>query len=135
MMVFFDTNIFIYVVSGAPADQHRKQVAQRLLAGTDFGISVQVLQEFMDVTLRNSELGLSPQEISEMVGFMATYPIVETSVALARSAFEIKNRFQVRYWDAAIIAAAQELGCETLYTEDLNHGQDFGGVKVLNPFV
>jgi predicted nucleic acid-binding protein len=38
------------------------------------------------------------------------------------------------YWDAAIVAAARKLGCETLYSEDLNRGQDYGGVIVRNPF-
>ncbi len=134
-MVFFDTNIFIYVVSGAPADQANKDVAKRLIADTDFGLSVQILQEFMDVTLRKKHLGLSNDEISAMIDIMVTYPVVETSVALARRAFQLKARFDIRYWDAAIIAAAQELGCHTLYSEDLNHGQDYEGVRVVNPFV
>lgn len=134
-MVFFDTNIFIYVVSAARADGARKQIAQRLMAESDFGISVQVLQEFMDVALRKKHLGLTPEEIADMVSFMITYPVVETSVSLARHAFQIKTRYDIHYWDATILAAAQELGCHTLYSEDLNHGQNYDGVKVLNPFI
>lgn len=134
-MVFFDTNIFIYVVSAASADQANKQIAQRLMTESDFGLSVQILQEFMDVTLRKQHLGLSPEEISAMINLMVTYPMVETSVSLARHAFVIKTRFQIRYWDAAILAAALELGCHTLYSEDLNHGQNYDGVKVINPFL
>ncbi len=133
-MVFFDTNIFIYVVSGAPADRPNREIAQRLMAESEFGLSVQILQEFMDVTLRKKHLGLTHEEISDMVNKMATYPLVETTVQLARRTFQIKTRFDIRYWDAAMIAAALELGCHTLYTEDLNHGQDYGGVRVINPF-
>ena len=134
-MVFLDTNIFLYVVSRAEEDQSHKQIAQRLIAESDFGVSVQILQEFMDVTLRKKQLGLSIEEITGMVNYMATYPVAETSVALARRAFDIKNRFQIRYWDATLIAAAQELGCHTLYSEDFNHGQDYDGVRVVNPFL
>jgi predicted nucleic acid-binding protein len=134
-MVFLDTNIFLYVVSRAEADQTHKQTAQRLIAESDFGVSVQILQEFMNVTLRKRQLGLSLEEITGMVYYMATYPVVDTSVALAQRAFEIKNRYQIRYWDAAIIAAASELGCHTLYSENLNHGQDYDGVHVVNPFL
>lgn len=134
-MVFLDTNIFLYVVSRAEADQPRKQTSQRLIADLDFGVSVQILQEFMDVTLRKRELGLSLEEIGCMVNYMATYRVVETSVSLARRAFDIKNRFKIRYWDAAIIAAARELGCRTLYSEDFNHGQDYDGVCAVNPFL
>ncbi len=135
VMVFFDTNIFLYVVSGAPADRANREIALRLMAETEFGLSVQVLQEFMDVTLRKKHLGLTHEEIFDMVSHMAAYPLVETSVQLARRAFAIKTRFDIRYWDAAIIAAAQELGCQTLYTEDLNHGQDYGGIRAVNPFL
>jgi len=134
-MVFLDTNIFLYVVSRAEADQSLKQTAQRLIAESDFGVSVQILQEFMDVTLRKRQLGLSLEEITGMVYYMATYPVVETSVALARRAFDMKNRYQIRYWDAAILAAASELGCHTLYSENFIHGQDYDGVHVVNPFL
>lgn len=133
-MVFFDTNIFIYIVSAAPADRAKKEIAQRLLTESEFCLSVQILQEFMDVTLRKTQLGLTHEEISEMIRQMVSYPLVETSVALAQHAFEIKIRFGIRYWDAAVIAAAKELGCHTLYSEDLNSGQEYDGVRVVNPF-
>ena len=133
-MVFFDTNIFIYVVSRAPADRTNHEIAQRLIVESQFGLSVQVLQEFMDVTLRKTHLGLTCEEIADMVSIMATYPLVETTVQLAQQAFEIKTRFKIRYWDATMVAAALKLGCHTLYSEDLNHGQDYGGVRVINPF-
>ena len=134
-MVFFDTNIFIYVVSASPADQAKREIAQRLLLESEFCLSVQILQEFMDVTLRKKHLGLTHAEISDMIRHLLTYPLVETSVALAQRAFDIKIRFGIRYWDAAMIAAALELGCHTIYSEDLSHGQDYGGVTVLNPFL
>ncbi|MGC3988340.1 MAG: PIN domain-containing protein [Chthoniobacteraceae bacterium] len=57
-----------------------------------------------------------------------TYPLIVRSVALRR-------RHQIGHWDATIVAAALELGCKTLYSEDLNHGQDYDGVRVINPFL
>jgi predicted nucleic acid-binding protein len=50
-------------------------------------------------------------------------------------ALEVRKRYQISYWDSAIIAAAAELGCETVYSEDLNHGQLYAGVRVINPFL
>jgi predicted nucleic acid-binding protein len=134
LMVFIDTNIFIYVVSAAPADRAKREIAQRLLTESEFCLSVQVLQEFMDVTRRKTQLGLTHAEISGMIQHMIGYPLVETSVALARRAFDVKTRFGIRYGDAAMIAAALELGCHTLYSEDLNSGQEYDGVRVVNPF-
>jgi len=57
-----------------------------------------------------------------------TYELILTATA-------IRRRFQVSHWDSTIIAAAKELGCKTLYSEDLNHGQDFDGVTIINPFL
>ena len=55
--------------------------------------------------------------------------------ALFLAAVGIQRRFQVSYWDAAIIAAAGQMGCTALYSEDLNHGQSYDGVTVINPFM
>jgi predicted nucleic acid-binding protein len=50
-------------------------------------------------------------------------------------AVDIQQRHHISYWDAAIIAAAEELGAPTVYTEDLNHGQKFASITVVNPFL
>ena len=50
-------------------------------------------------------------------------------------AVELHERHQVSYWDAGILAAAQRLGCHSVYSEDLNHGQVYDGVTVINPFL
>lgn len=133
-MTFIDTNIFIYVVSGAAADAKKKKIASDLISSVDFGLSVQVLQEFMYVTSRKKSLGLEPEEIREMVNFLARYPIIETSVSLAQNAYEVAQLYQISYWDGAIIAAASELGADILYSEDLNAGQHYKGITVTNPF-
>jgi predicted nucleic acid-binding protein len=52
-----------------------------------------------------------------------------------RIAIEKSERFEISYWDAAILAAAEALGAETVYSEDLNAGQRYGRVRVVNPFV
>lgn len=53
---------------------------------------------------------------------------------LVSAAVHLHQRFQVSYWDAAILAAARQMGCRTVYSEDLNAGQDYNGVTVINPF-
>ena len=54
--------------------------------------------------------------------------------ALVLEAVEIAERFQISHFDAQILAAAKRMGCATVYSEDLSHGQDYGGVRVVNPF-
>ena len=56
-----------------------------------------------------------------------TREVFETAVA-------ISHRFQISYWDGAILAAARALGCDAVYSEDLSSEQDYGGMRVINPF-
>jgi predicted nucleic acid-binding protein len=63
------------------------------------------------------------------------FPVQETTVVLALAAMATVSRFQISYWDAAIVEAARALGCELVLSEDLSDGQDYGGVRVENPFV
>ena len=51
-----------------------------------------------------------------------------------RIAIEQSERFAISYWDAAILAAAEALGTDTVYSEDLSEGQRYGRVRVVNPF-
>lgn len=70
-----------------------------------------------------------------LVESLLAYPIAEISTALMLAAMATRERFRISYWDAAVIEAARSLGCEVLLSEDLGHGQDYGGVRVVNPFV
>jgi predicted nucleic acid-binding protein len=62
------------------------------------------------------------------------FPTAPLDLSTIRKAVNLCQRFQISYWDAAIIAAAHELGCRTIFSEDLSHGQNYDGVTVLNPF-
>ena len=131
---FIDTNIFIYAASAAAEDQPRRRIAQKLIAGLDFAISAQVLQEFADATLRKKRLGVSEPEVRQMIHFMSRYPVAAITRETVLRALDLRSRFKTSYWDASILAAALDLGCETLYTEDLSHGQSYEGIRVLNSF-
>lgn len=133
-MIFFDTNLFVYAASGAADDAAKRTTVHQLLATTDFALSTQVMQEFIDAALRKKRLGITPDEVAEMIEYLAGYPIANSSVAQIRQALALQKRHDICYWDAAILAAALELGCHTLYSEDFNHEQDYGGVRVINPF-
>lgn len=62
------------------------------------------------------------------------FPMTQIDGALVLTAIDIAERFQVSHFDAQIIAAAQRMGCAILYSEDLNHRQEYAGVQVVNPF-
>jgi predicted nucleic acid-binding protein len=71
----------------------------------------------------------------ESVKTWLNFPTASLHPSTILTALEIRDRFQLSYWDAAIIAAARELGCRAIYSEDFSHGQDYDGVTVVNPFL
>lgn len=131
--VFLDSNVLIYAVSKHPADSEKFAVANRILQEEQVSISVQVMQEFfVNATTKG---GMPAAEAREWLEALDEYPCVQTTRDLAFAAVDHAARFRIHYWDAAIVAAAEQSGASILYTEDLNHGQHYGRVQVLNPFL
>jgi len=131
---FFDTNVFLYAASKDPADAAKAAVADRLIRTTRFGVSVQVLQEFYHNCRVKARLGITPQQAELLIAAMLRRPCVATDVAGFAVARRICERWQLRYWDAAMLAAAQALGAKLFYSEDLSHGQVYDGIEVIDPF-
>lgn len=134
MSPFYDTNIFVYSVSRAVEDAEKRMTAREFIARGDFSISIQVIQEFINTCLSRARLGQTPAAITDTAKFLFHFPCAIPSQAQVLHALALKQQFQIPYWDAAIIAAALQLGCDTLYTEALNHGQNYDGLIVINPF-
>jgi predicted nucleic acid-binding protein len=132
---FIDTNVLLYAGSGANEDQAKKAIARQVLAQSDIGFSAQVMQEFYYAAVRKECLRITHDEALLILKALASFPVLPIDRDLVLEAVEITVQYRLSYWDAAIIAAARRLGCDILYTEDLSHEQDYGGVKVVNPFV
>jgi predicted nucleic acid-binding protein len=134
-MRFVDTNILLYAISTAPEKQQKARVALMILDDEDLALSVQVLQEFYVQAVRTSRPErLSHEQASLLIEAFLRFPVLETTVELALAAVRSAQRFGISYWHAAIIEAARILGCTVVLTEDLNDGQNYGGVRVENPF-
>ena len=96
---------------------------------------MQVLQEFyVQATRPGKQHRLSQEQAALLIESFLRFPVQETTVPLMQAAVEAAGRFRSSYWDAAIIEAARALGCRTVLSEDLNHGQNYSGVKVIDPF-
>ena len=134
-MRFVDTNILLYAVSTAPEEQQKAQIALSVLDDEDLALSVQVLQEFyVQATRTGRSERLSHEQASLLIEAFLRFPVQETTVELALAAVRSAQRFGISYWDAAVIEAARILGCTVVLTEGLSDGQDYGGVRVENPF-
>ena len=133
---FIDTNVFLYALSDRPEEQAKAERARELLLKENWGWSVQVAGEFYHVaTSVKRQFRLPHSSAREYVRTWLNFPTASLHPSTIRSALQLTERFQISYWDAAIIAAAHELGCDTLYSEDLSHGQDYDGLTVVNPFL
>jgi len=134
-MRFVDSNILLYATSKSPAERSKTAKAGEILIALDLALSVQVLQEFYTQATRATKTDrLSHQQASLLIKSFCRYPVQETTLALVDAALRTTERFQISYWDAAIIEAARALGCREVLSEDLGDGQDYGGVRVVNPF-
>ena len=135
-MRFVDTNVLLYAISRAPEERAKAARANELLADPDLALSVQVLQEFFVQATRASRPdSLSHEQATLLVESFLRFTVQEITTEVMRAAMATATRYQISYWDAAIVEASRALGCDVVLSEDLAAGQDFGGVRVENPFV
>ncbi|MBO0663492.1 PIN domain-containing protein [Jiella sp. CQZ9-1] len=132
--VFLDTNIFIYAATAQASEPAKWQVAHGLLT-TAFGTSGQVLAEFYAHAIRTKPVPVPPDEARRWVSLLGRKPCVPLDDRLVLAGIDVAQRFQISVGRGAIIAAAARLGATTLYTEDLSHGQAYGSVTAINPFL
>jgi predicted nucleic acid-binding protein len=132
--VFFDTNVLVYAAVGTGKDESRRKRALALIEAEDFGTSAQVLQEFFVTVVKKVFRPLSAAQALEWIEQLTAFPCQAIDHRVVRIAIEQAERYTISYWDAAILVAAEALGAETVYSEDLNDGQRYGGVRVVNPF-
>jgi predicted nucleic acid-binding protein len=110
-------------------------VARELLLQRGLHLSVQVLNEFVVNARLPARLNVSSQQEREWLERWLLFEIAPMTVETCLEALRIHRQYQVPHWDALILASASEARCETLYSEDLAHGQGYGPVTVINPFL
>jgi predicted nucleic acid-binding protein len=130
-----DTNVWVYAAGSAPEEAEKKRRALALIAGGRWGISTQVLQEFYVTVTRKIARPLPPADAEAWIKDMIKLPCVATTPELVQRGIAINRRYQLSYWDGALLAAAESLGVRTVYSEDLGHGQEYEGIRVINPFL
>lgn len=130
-----DTNVLLYRASRDPKEEGKREIARSILHRRDIGLSAQVLAEFYHNAVSKPGLRMAPDAALAIVDSLLALPIAPITPGVVRSAILLSQRYQISYWDAAILAAAKELRATTVFSEDLNYGQSYDGVTVLNPFL
>ena len=133
--LFLDTNILVYAAAGRRGGEAKQQRALELLEEPGIGLSGQVLQEFYVTVTRKLAEPLSVEGGLEWLDLLSFFPVLPIDATIVKRGAWISRRYQTSYWDGAILAAAEGLGVRVVYSEDLNHGQRYGSVRVLDPFL
>ena len=132
--VFLDTNLIVYANDTRDAQKQARAIeliTTAMREGTGV-ISTQVMQEYAVVAA--GKLRQDPDTILRQLLLLETLEVVQITPALIRRALELQFRYQIDYWDAGILAAAEHARCHLLWSEDLNPGQLYATVRVENPF-
>lgn len=132
---FLDTNILLYAASRNPAHRSKKTKAIELIGETQFALSAQVLQEFYVNATRKADFNLRPDVALRWIENLEEFVCLPIDSGLVKTGAAVSVRYGISYWDGAIVAAAEAIGAPILYTEDLNHGQAYGTVTAINPFL
>lgn len=133
--VFVDTNILIYAIETAGPDPQKTAAALDLIRRDGIVISTQVLGEFYRATTSaRRESPLDHQEATVWIQLWKRFDVRTVTVPHVDLALEITERHRVNYYDALILSSARMAKCGSVFSEDLDAGQDYSGVRVINPF-
>ena len=134
---FIDTNLLVYAHD--VKNPKKMGIAQQLIfegIRNDSGtISTQVLSEFFVTVTKKLERSIGINEAKLEIELLRSLTVVEIEYEMVIRAINIHKEYKVSYWDALIIVAALRSQCTKLYTEDLNPGQTFEGLEIVNPLI
>ncbi len=136
-IVFVDTNVLLYAEDRAHSGKHAvaRTWLRELWLRRSGRLSTQVLNEFYVIATRKLKPPMPPGDARAEVRRLQRWQPWVVDHATVESAWAVESRFGVNYWDALMVAAAQQQGCDYLLTEDLQHEQLMDGVRILNPFL
>lgn len=132
---FFDTNVLVYADDKAfPSKQHRaiELVSEHRRAKTGV-LSLQVLQEYFVTITR--KLKVDPGIARRKIELLAEFDVAALEFSDVLAAIDLHRLHGFSFWDALVLRAAKQTGCRVLFTEDMQHGQEIDGVRVVNPFI
>ena len=133
---FVDTNVLVYAhdSSAGAKGERARDLIDRLWDEGSGCVSIQVLQEFYVTTTRKLKRVLEPGEAAAIVSDLCAWRLHCPDGNDVRAGIGVQRDHQIAFWDAMILHSAAELGCRTVWSEDLNDRQEYGPVVVRNPF-
>ncbi len=136
VVYFLDTNILVYAYDRSAGHKHIQaaQLVEGCWENENGCLSLQVLQEFFVTVTRKITMPLDLQSARQIVADLAHWRLHKPEANDLLHAIDFQQSYQLAFWDALIVQSALCSGCKQLLSEDLNHGQVYGDVRVVNPF-
>lgn len=133
--IFIDTNLFVYSIDQRDPTKKDKarEILKKVVEAHQPVISTQVIKEFYVVA--STKLKADQLIIKNIIHHFRNMEVVNNDLYLIEQAIDISVISQLSFWDSLIIAAAEKANCEFILSEDLNAGQTYRGVMVVDPFV
>ena len=133
---FIDSNVLVYGHSSTSGQRRERASAllARLWESETGCLSIQVLQESFVTLTRKVPEPLPSAQAGKLVEEYGQWTVHSPLAADLVAAIDLSTKLRISFWDAMILRSAHSLGCQTLWTEDLNDGQSYAGVTVRNPF-
>lgn len=133
---FIDTNILVYAhdISAGKKHADAKKLISELWNSQKGCLSTQVLQEFYVTITKKVNKPVNPDLASSLIADLGKLNLHSPAVNDIIEAINIQQRHNISFWDSLIICSADRLGCDVIWSEDLNSGQYYEGILILNPF-
>jgi predicted nucleic acid-binding protein len=133
---FVDANVLVYAFDSSAARKQRaaQELLERLWESGTGCVSIQVLQEFFVIITRKVPTPLPVDDAKARIREFAAWTVFAPATEDILTAIDLHAQAQIGFWDAMIVLAAAESGCDVLWTEDLSDGQLLRGVRIRNPF-
>jgi predicted nucleic acid-binding protein len=134
-LAFVDTNIFVYAYDSSSGEKHfkSKDLISKLWEEKTGVVSVQVFQELATTLTRKIPRALSHEEVIEIISDLSHWQTINSDAVLVIESLKIAARYKISTWDGLIVAAAKRGNCKRIYSEDLNPGQKYSGIKIVDP--
>ena len=133
---FVDTNILVYAHDASAGQKHIRatELIRELWQSGGGCSSIQVLHEFYVTVTRKVAKPLAPEVAAQIIADLSVWQVHRPGVQDLLDAIRLQHRYETSFWEAMIIASALQLGCHTIWSEDLNPGQVYEQLRVLDPF-
>ncbi|GAB4401957.1 MAG: PIN domain-containing protein [Anaerolineales bacterium] len=133
---FLDTNILVYAYDRSAGQKHTiaAQFLEQCWLNQNGCVSIQILQEFFVIVTRKIAIPLDTYIARQIVADLAQWQLHVPKASDLLQAIDFQQNYLLSFWDALVVQSAINLHCNQLISEDLNHGQFYGEVQVINPF-